>query len=56
MIKVSRQITMGRPPKLDSTSKDKVVSLWNQGKNLDFIAKEFGCSTATIRRTLKERI
>lgn len=56
MVKVSRQIVMGRPPKLDSTSKDKVVLLWNQGKNLESIAKEFGCSTATIRRTLRERI
>lgn len=55
-VKVTREPSKGgRPAKIDDDMKNRIVILYNDGKNGKEIAETVGVSKASVYRILKER-
>jgi len=55
-VKVTREPSKGgRPAKIDDEMKNRIVTLYNDGKNGKEIAETVGVSKASVYRILKER-
>ena len=55
-VKVTREPSKGgRPARIDDEMKNRIVILYNDGKNGKEIAETVGVSKASVYRILKER-
>lgn len=53
-MKVTRENTGGRPPKLDKNAEENVVRYFNNGITQKEIAEKYGVSLSTVRRIIRK--
>lgn len=53
-MKVTRENTGGRPPKLDKNAEENVVRYFNNGMTQKKIAEKYGVSPSTVRRIIRK--